>query len=113
MLGDAERPADHRAMAPGVGMRHITDNAGRNGRLALGVLEGVGLDAAPVFVETRGCVVNEFLVFQARRNDFTGYGIRQRDVGPDIETSPHIRPLSGTRSAWIDGIQARSVPHAL
>src|SRR5438128_403743 len=86
--------------------RIFSDDASRNARLTLCVVERAGLDAAPVIVEAGSCVINEFPVFQARGNDFPGYGIRKRDIGPDVETSPRVRPLNRTCAARIDRIEA-------
>src|SRR5438477_9194642 len=112
MLGDAKRPADHRAMGSRVYMRHVPNHVSGNSGLALDIIERVGFDAAAVFVEAGGRVVNEFLVFQTRRNNFSGYAVRQRDVGTDIETRPYIRPLNGARAPRVDSIEARAVPHS-
>ena len=112
MLGDAERPADHRAMRSRVGMRHVADDVSGNTGLTLHVLERVGLDAAPVFVKAGCRVFNELSVLKARRNDLARNGVRQRDIGPNIETGPHIRPLNRARTARVDRIQARAVPHS-
>ena len=45
MLGDAQRPADHRPVGARVAERHLS-NAAAAPRSPLGVLERVGLDAA-------------------------------------------------------------------
>ena len=46
MLGDAERPADLRALGLGVGVRGLADDFGGHAGLALRVLERVLLDAS-------------------------------------------------------------------
>ena len=51
VLGDAERPADHRLVGRGVGVRQLADRGGGHARLALGVLERVRLDLGPVRLE--------------------------------------------------------------
>jgi len=44
LLGDAERPADHRAGRLGERVRQLANGLGRDARLALGVFERVRLD---------------------------------------------------------------------
>ena len=51
VLGDAERPADHRPRRLGEGVGQLADGLGRDARLALGVLERVRLDLGLVGVE--------------------------------------------------------------
>ena len=51
VLGDAERPADHRPRRRGEGVGQLADRVGRDARLALGVLERVALDLRLVGVE--------------------------------------------------------------
>src|SRR5437667_6317388 len=93
-----------------VGMRHVADDVSGNTGLTLHVLERVGLDAAPVFVKAGCRVFNELSVLKSRRNDLARNGVRQRDIGPNIETGPHIRPLNRARTSRVDRRQARSAP---
>ena len=46
VLGDAERPADLRAVGPGVGVRDVLDDVRRDAGELLAALERVRLDAA-------------------------------------------------------------------
>ena len=57
MLGDAERPADLRALGPGVSVRGLADDFGGHAGLALGALERVLLDAIPIGLKSAGGVL--------------------------------------------------------
>ena len=51
VLGDAERPADHRLVGRREGVGELADRLGRDAGLALGVLERVALDLGLVGLE--------------------------------------------------------------
>ena len=53
VLGDPERPADHRPVGLGVGVRRLADRGGRDAGLALRVLERVRLDRRAVVARSR------------------------------------------------------------
>src|SRR5438309_4687910 len=59
MLGDAERPADLRALSPGVSVRGLPDDCGGHASLTLRALERVLLDAFPVALKSADGVLNE------------------------------------------------------
>ena len=65
VLGDAERPADLRAVGPGVGVRDLLDDVRRDAGELLAALERVGLDRRDVRVEALGRVLDELAVVQA------------------------------------------------
>ena len=69
VLGDAERPADHRLVGGRVGVGQLADRGGGHARLALGVLEGVALDLGPVRLEVVGRPVDELRVREAGVDD--------------------------------------------
>ena len=53
VLGDAERPADHRPVGLREGVGQLADRLGRHAGLALGVFERVRLDAGAIGLEVR------------------------------------------------------------
>jgi hypothetical protein len=112
VLGDPERPADHGLVGRGVGVRELPDRGGRNARLALRVLERVALDLGPVRPEILGRPVDEPAVREAGVDDLAPDGVRQRDVRPDVEPEPDVRPLGRARPAWVDRVEAGAVPDA-
>ncbi len=67
VLGDAERPADHRPRRGRQRVRQLADGVGRDTGLALGVLERVRLDLGLVGIEVGGRPADELAVLQARR----------------------------------------------
>ena len=105
VLGDAERPADHRPIRLCVGVGGLADELHRDARLALGVLERVGLDVGPEGLEVGRGAVDEGLVLEPRGDDLAGHGVGQRDVGADVEPQPAVGPLGARRPARIDGVQ--------
>ena len=66
VLGDAQRPADHRPRRRGQRVRQLADGVGRDTGLALGVLERVRLDLGLVGVEVDGRPLDELAVLEAR-----------------------------------------------
>ena len=67
VLGDPERPADHRPVGAGVGVGHLADRARGDARFLLGVGERVGLHGLPVRLEARRGVLDELADSRARR----------------------------------------------
>ena len=112
VLGDAEGPADHRLVGLREGVGELADRLGRDARLALGVLERVGLDLGPVLLEALGGVADEGLVLQARGDDLAPDRVRERDVAADVEAEPDVRPLGAARPARVDRVQAGAVADA-
>ena len=102
MLGDPERPADHRPIGRREGVGGLPDRLGRDAGLALGVGERVRLDVRPVGLEAGGGVVDERLVLEPGLDDLAGHRVGQGDVAADIETEPQIGPFGGRRSARVD-----------
>ena len=111
VLGDAERPADHRLVGGGERMGQVADGLGRDPGLALGVFERVGLDAGPVRLEALGRVADEPLVLEPGRDDLAPDGVGERDVGAHVETEPPVGPLGAARAAWVDGEQPGALVH--
>ena len=59
VLGDAERPADHRLVGARVGVRGLANHVGGHAGRALAELQRVGLDRRPVCVESGRPVLDE------------------------------------------------------
>src|SRR5262249_53958839 len=93
MFGDAERPADLRALSPSVSVRGLADDFGGHARLTLRALERVLLDAVPVGLKSAGGMLNELFIGQPGNDDFTSHGVGQRDIGTDLEAQPNVSPL--------------------
>src|SRR5437899_934007 len=89
-------------------MRHVADDVSGNTSLALHVLERVGLDAAPVFVKTGCRVFNELSVLKTCRNDLARNGVRQRDIGPNVEAGPRMMQLFRTALDALEVIPKRA-----
>ena len=98
VLGDAERPADHRARGRGEGVGELADGLGRDAGLALGVLERVRLDLRLVGLEVDRGALDELAVLEPGGDDLAGHRVGQRDVAADVETEPAVRPLGATTS---------------
>ena len=113
VLGDAQRPADHRLLGRRVGVSCLADGRRGDAGLALGVLEGVALDARPVALVAGGRATDELLVGQAGGDDLAAHGIGHDDVRAHVQAQPEIRPFGGRRPARVHGEQARAVPHPL
>ena len=93
VLGDAERPADHRPRRGREGVGQLADGLGRDAGLALGVLERVRLDLGLVGLEVVGRALDELAVLEARGDDLARDRVGQRDVGADVEPEPAVGPL--------------------
>ncbi len=93
VLGDAERPADHRAGRLGEGVGKLADGLGRDAGLALGVFERVRLDLGLVGVEVHRRVLDELPVLEAGGDDLAADGVGQGDVAADVEAEPAVGPL--------------------
>jgi hypothetical protein len=113
MLGDAEGPANLRALGFGVGVGGLANHFRGNARFALGALQRVLLDACSIGFESAGGMLNELLVGQARVNNLARHGVGQRNVAANVETQPRIRPLRGGRPARINHMEPRAVANAL
>jgi hypothetical protein len=74
-------------------MGQLADRVRGDPGLALGVLERVRLDARPVGREVGGRPADELLVCEAGLDDLAADGIGERDVAPDVEPEPEVRPL--------------------
>ena len=112
MLGDAERPADHRARRLGERVGQLADGLGRDAGLALGVVEGVRLDLCLVGVEIGRRALDELSVLEAGGDDLAGDRVGQGDVAADIEAEPAVRPFGAARPARVDRVQPGAVTDA-
>jgi hypothetical protein len=111
VLGDAERPADHRAVGAGVSERDLLDRRCGNRRLALADFERVPLYALGVLVKAARGSRDELGVRQPRVDDDPGHRVGKRDVAAHVEAEPDVRPLRRARPARVDGDQARASSH--
>src|SRR5690348_7444921 len=109
MLGDAQGPANLRALGFGVSVRGLANHFRGHAALSFRALQRVLLDARAISVESAGRVLNELFVGQACMNNLARHGIGQRNVAANIETQPSVRPLRGTRAARINYMELRAV----
>ena len=108
VLGDAERPADHRALGRGERVGELADRARGHAGLALGPFERAGLDRVAVGLEAARGAVDELPVREAGRDDLPPDRVRERDVRAHVETEPQVGPLGRARAARIDRDEARA-----
>ncbi len=113
MLGDAEGPADLRALSPGVSVGGLPDNRGGHAGLTLRARERILLDAIPIGLESARGVLNEAFIDQPGNNDFASHGVGQRDIGTHFEAQPHVRPLGRGRAPRIHNVQPGAIVHTL
>ena len=113
MLGDAERPADLRALSPGISVRRLPDDCGGHAGLTLRALKRVHLDAFPVGLKAAGSVLNEPFIGQSGNDDFTSHGVGQRDIGTHVEAQPHVSPLCRGRAPRIHDVKPGPIAHPL
>jgi hypothetical protein len=90
----------------------LADGIGRDARLTLGEVEGVALDLRLVGLEPVGRPVDELAVLEARGDDLPPDGVRERDVGPDVESEPDVRPFGRARPTRVDSVQPGAVSDA-
>ena len=112
MLGNAERPTDHRLVRCGEGVRGFANRGGGNPGELFTHVERVRFDRRAVRVKARRPICNERCVRQPRTNNFARHRIRQRHVGPHVEPHPHVRPLGRIGAARIHHVEARPIAHA-
>jgi hypothetical protein len=112
VLGDPERPADHRPRRLRERVRQLADGLGRDARLALGVVERVRLDLRPVGLEVDRGAVDELAVLETGVDDLARDRVGQRDVAPDVEAEPGVGPFGGGCPARVDHVQLGAVADA-
>ena len=113
VLGDAERPADHRAVGAREGVRGVADHLGRHAGDALALGQRERLDVRRVLGEADGRAIDEAVVDEAGVDDLARHRVGQRDVGADVEPEPAVGPLGRGRAPRIDRVEPRAVVHAL
>src|SRR5215472_9695679 len=109
MLGNAQRPADLRALCPGIGMRGLPNHLPWHASLAFRAFQRVFLHASPISLESAGRALDELLVRQSRMNNLARQRVCQRNVAAHVETQPRICPLRRARPARINHIKLRAV----
>jgi hypothetical protein len=98
VLGDAQGPADHRAIGAGVGVGHRGDVVGRDpGQGRHAVERIVGEDVIAVGREAGGGAGDEGVVLEPGGQDRVGDAVGQGDVGADRQRQGGDRPRPPTR----------------
>ena len=113
VLGDAERPADHRAWRRGERHGQLADGRCRDAGLALGVLQRVRLDLGLVGLEVDRRAIDELTVLEALGDDLAPHRVGQRDVRSDIQAEPAVGPLGTGRATRIDRVEAGALVDGL
>src|SRR5205823_3388570 len=113
VLGDAERPAELRVPRAAVGVCELADRLGRDARDALRLLERPWLDRGVVGLEAGRRALDELHVGEPRLDDLAPNGIRERDVGTDVEPEPQVGPLRRRRAPRVDDDELRAVADRL
>jgi len=90
----------------------LADRVGGDARLALRVLQGVGLDLPAVRVEVEGRPPDELGVRQLGVDDLAPDRVREGDVAADVEAQPDVRPLGRAGPARVDRVEPSAVPDA-
>ena len=93
-------------------MGELADRVGRHAGLALGVVERVALDLRLVGLEVVGRPVDELAVLEALGDDLAPHGVREGDVGADVEAEPDVGPLRARRPARVDRVEPGAVADA-
>ena len=113
MLGDPERPADHRAIRLRVGVRDLLDDLGRHAGHGGAAIERPIHHRRLVGLEPGGRVFDERVVVQVVHDDLARDRVRERDVAPHVDAEPEVAPLGGLRPARVDHDHLRAVVDAL
>jgi hypothetical protein len=58
-------------------------------------------------------VLDEFLIRQARRDNFARHRVRKRNIGAYVEPEPHLRPLRRACPPRVNRIELCPAPQAL
>jgi len=90
----------------------LADRLSRDARLALGVLEGVGLDLLAIGLEVEGRPADELSVGQPGVDDLAPDRVGQGDVAADVEAQPDVGPLGRARPPRVDRVEPGAVPDA-
>ena len=113
VLRDPERPAELHVLGSAVGVGEVADRLRGDAGDALGLLERPRLDRVAVGLEAGRRPLDELHVGQAGGDDLAPDGVRQRDVGADVEPEPEVGPLRRRRAPRIDDDQLRAAVHGL
>ena len=107
VLGDAQRPADHRLVGARVGEGGFANDVRRNAGRALAEFERVRLDRCAIRVEPVVRIRDEALVGEAGVDDLARHRVGQRDVAADVKAHPDVGPLGRLRPPRIDHVEPR------
>ena len=100
-------------VARAVRVRELADRVGRHAGHALRLLERPRLDRLAVRLEAGRRARDELLVVETGRDDLARDRVRKRNVRPDVEAEPKIRPLRRRRAPRVDDDQLRARVHGL
>ena len=113
VLGDPERPADHRAIGSCERMCRLADHVGGDTGQPLTLRERERLDRRGVRAVALRRVVDEGAVCEPGVDDLARHRVRERDVGADVEPEPAIGPLGDELVRRVDDVEAGAIVDAL
>src|SRR5918994_465689 len=99
VLGDAERPTDHRAIGLRVGMSELADRVGRDPGHLLAALERPIHHRVAVRVDALGAALDERGVVEVVHDDLARDRVRERDVRTHVDAQPQVGPFCRGRAA--------------
>jgi branched-chain amino acid aminotransferase len=109
MLGDAERPAELRALGVRIRAGELADERAGDAGRALGIFERIRLNTGLIVLEAARGAIDEFPIFPARRKNLARDRVCERDVGADVEPQPAASPLRRRGTARIDDVKLCAV----
>ena len=109
MLGDPQRPAQLGATGSGVIVGQLPDHRRRHPGYLLRLCQRVRLDRSRVFLVAAGRMGNESLVDQTSMDDLPAEGVRQGDIGANIDSQPDVGELSRSGAPRVDGVHFGAV----
>ena len=88
---------------------HVRSDA----RDALALFEREGLHVRGVLGEADGRAVDEAVIHEAGVDDLARHGVREGDVGADVEAEPAVGPLGRGGAPRVDRVEPSAVVDAL
>jgi hypothetical protein len=113
VFGDAQCPAQLRRLGRRIVVGELFDHVGWDTGDLFGPLQRVGLDRRCILVVSAGRVIDKGLVDQSGMDDLATEGIRQRDIGTDIDAKPDISELCRGGPAGINRVHLGPATQAL
>ena len=112
VLGDSQRPADHRAIRGRIIDGELADdlrrNAGNGGRFADVAAQG----ACAIILKPHRRATDEVAMFELAVEYFASQGVRNGDVCADVKPDPRVGPLRGRGPARVDDDELCTLAHA-